>query len=72
MSKKKSFLEEFKTFINQGSVMDLAVGMVIGAAFSKIVSSLVSDIIMPVIGLIAGGVDFTKLEIKIGGGGKEE
>ena len=59
------FVKEFKEFINKGSVMDLAVGMVIGAAFSKIVSSLVADIVMPVVGIIIGGVDFSDLVIKI-------
>lgn len=63
--RESSFVKEFKEFINQGSVMDLAVGMVIGSAFSKIVSSLVSDIIMPVVGLIGGGVDFSDLVITI-------
>ena len=66
MSKQKtSFIEEFKTFISQGSVMDLAVGIVIGSAFTKIVNSLVNDIIMPIVGLLAGGVDFTNLSITI-------
>ncbi len=66
MSKKKtSFIEEFKTFISQGSVMDLAVGIVIGSAFTKIVNSLVNDIIMPIVGLLAGGVNFTNLAITI-------
>ncbi|MBF1035778.1 MAG: large-conductance mechanosensitive channel protein MscL, partial [Candidatus Nanosynbacter sp.] len=56
---------EFKEFINRGSVLDLAVGVIIGGAFQKIISSLVSDIIMPLVGLIAGGVDFRNLEITI-------
>lgn len=59
------FVKEFKEFINQGSVMDLAVGMVIGTAFSKIVSSLVADIVMPVVGIILGGIDFSDLVITI-------
>ena len=63
--KKRSFIEEFKTFINRGSVMDLAIGVIIGAAFSAIVTSLVDDIIMPVVSLIGGGADFTKLSITI-------
>ena len=63
--RNSSFVKEFKEFINKGSVMDLAIGMVIGAAFSKIVSSLVADIIMPVVGLIGGGIDFTDLVITI-------
>ena len=56
---------EFKEFIAKGDVMDLAIGMVIGAAFTSIVTSLVNDIIMPVVGLLVGGVDFTNLEIVI-------
>lgn len=51
--------KEFKAFINQGSAIDLAVGVVIGAAFGKIVNSLVNDIIMPLVGLITGGADFS-------------
>lgn len=61
-AKENAVLKEFKEFINRGSVMDLAVGMVIGAAFTAIVTSLVNDIIMPVVGLVAGGVDFTGLK----------
>ncbi|MFN4145052.1 MAG: large-conductance mechanosensitive channel protein MscL [Runella sp.] len=56
-------LKEFKTFIAQGNVLDLAVGVVIGAAFGKITTSLVEDIINPILGLIIGGVDFAKLKI---------
>ncbi len=63
--KEHPVLKEFKEFINRGSVVDLAVGMVIGAAFTAIVSSLVNDIIMPIVGLIVGGVDFTSLAIRI-------
>jgi large conductance mechanosensitive channel len=59
-------LKEFKAFIMRGNVMDLAVAVIIGGAFGKIVSSLVNDIIMPVIGLIIGGVDFTGLAFTIG------
>ena len=65
-SKSKGIFEEFKTFIKRGNVIDLAVGVVIGGAFSTIVSSLVNDIIMPLIGVIIGGYDFTKLTIKVG------
>ncbi|UGB33113.1 large conductance mechanosensitive channel protein MscL [Metabacillus sp. B2-18] len=57
---------EFKKFAMKGNVLDLAVGVVIGAAFGKIVSSLVDDMIMPLVGLLMGGVDFTKLTVKIG------
>jgi large conductance mechanosensitive channel len=60
-SKEKKVLKEFKTFIMRGNVLDLAVGIIIGAAFGKIVSSLVNDIIMPPIGLLLGKVDFTNL-----------
>jgi large conductance mechanosensitive channel len=56
-------LQEFRTFIAKGNVLDLAVGVVIGAAFGKITTSLVEDIINPILGLIIGGVDFTQLKI---------
>lgn len=59
MSNKKSMLNEFKEFILRGNVIDLAVGVIIGAAFQSIVSSLVKDIISPLIGVITGGVDFS-------------
>jgi len=59
-------LKEFKTFIMRGSVMDLAVGVIIGGAFGKIVSSLVSDILMPLIGLVIGGIDFSGLAFTLG------
>jgi large conductance mechanosensitive channel len=59
-------IKEFKEFIMRGNVMDLAVAVIIGGAFGKIVSSLVSDIIMPLIGLIIGGVDFSGLAFTIG------
>ena len=57
---------EFKEFINKGSVLDLAVGVIIGAAFGKIVSSLTDDILMPFIGWITGGVDFSNKFILLG------
>ena len=56
---------EFKKFIARGNVIDLAVGVVVGSAFSKIVSSLVDNIIMPLVGIIIGGIDFTKLSFTI-------
>ena len=59
-------LNEFKKFISKGNVVDLAVGVVVGGAFSKIVPSLVNDIIMPLIGVIIGGIDFTNLSLKVG------
>ncbi|MFT7147394.1 MAG: large conductance mechanosensitive channel, partial [Yoonia sp.] len=52
-------LNEFKSFIAKGNVMDMAVGIIIGAAFTAIVASLVGDLINPIIGLVSGGVDFT-------------
>ncbi len=60
-------LNEFKTFIAKGNAIDLAVGVVIGAAFGKIVSSLVDDVIMPPIGLILGRVDFSQLFVSLDG-----
>ena len=58
--------KEFKEFISKGNVLDLAVGVIVGGAFGKIVTSLVDDIIMPIIGLIIGGIDFSRLSLKIG------
>lgn len=57
---------EFKKFALKGNVLDLAVGVVIGTAFGKIVSSLVNDIIMPLVGLLMGGIDFTNLTVNVG------
>ena len=72
MGKKKELLEkgnkslnEFKEFISKGNVIDLAVGVIIGGAFGKIVTSVVNDILMPLIGIVIGGIDFTGLTIKI-------
>ena len=59
-------VDDFKAFVMRGNVVDLAVGVIIGAAFGKIVTSLVNDIFMPIIGMIIGNIDFTTLEIKIG------
>ena len=61
----KKILKEFKEFISKGNVIDMAVGVIIGSAFSKIVSSLVNDVIMPLLGIIIGGIDFTKLTITL-------
>ncbi len=58
-------MKEFKEFAMRGNVMDMAIGIILGGAFGKIVSSLVSDVIMPPIGLILGGVDFSKLSMTI-------
>jgi large conductance mechanosensitive channel len=57
------FISEFKTFAMKGNVVDMAVGIIIGGAFGKIVSSFVSDIIMPPIGVLVGGVDFAELKV---------
>jgi large conductance mechanosensitive channel len=62
-----SMSSEFKEFIMKGNVMDLAVGVIIGAAFGKIVDSLVNDIIMPIVGKITGGVDFSNMYIPLNG-----
>jgi len=59
-------LSEFKAFIARGNVMDLAVGVIIGAAFGKIVSSLTDDVIMPLIGFLNGGIDFTNKFVVLG------
>lgn len=61
----KKFKKEFKEFIQRGSVLDLAVGMIMGTAFNSIVTSLVNDIIMPIIGILIGGLHFKGLSIKI-------
>jgi large conductance mechanosensitive channel len=60
-------IDEFKAFAMKGNVVDLAVAVIIGAAFGKIVSSLVEDIVMPLIGLLLGGVDFSGLSYTLGG-----
>jgi large conductance mechanosensitive channel len=63
-----SLTKEFKEFAVRGNVMDMAVGVIIGGAFGKIVSSLVTDVLMPPIGKLTGGVDFAELFVVIGGG----
>ena len=72
MRKKKELLEkgskslnEFKEFISKGNVIDLAVGVIIGGAFGKIVTSVVNDILMPLIGIVIGGINFTGLTFRI-------
>ena len=62
------FISEFKEFAMKGNVMDMAVGVIIGGAFGKIVSSLVDDILMPLVGVVTGNVDFTKLQFAFGEG----
>ena len=66
LKKSKGFINEFKTFIKRGNVLDLAVGVIIGGAFGTIVSSLVDDILMPIVGVIIGGHDFSNLSITVG------
>ncbi|MGG7072881.1 large-conductance mechanosensitive channel protein MscL [Campylobacter sp. 9BO] len=60
-----SFISEFKDFAMKGNVVDMAVGVVIGGAFGKIVSSLVADVIMPIVGVLTGGVNFTDLKFTL-------
>ena len=62
---KKGFFKEFKEFISKGNIVDMAVGVIIGGAFGKIVTSLVNDIVMPPIGLAIGGVNFSELKAVI-------
>ena len=62
------FISEFKEFAMKGNVMDMAVGVIIGGAFGKIVSSLVNDVLMPLIGKVTGGVSFTDLFVTLGDG----
>lgn len=65
--KAHSFFGEFKTFITRGNVIDLAVGVIIGGAFQKIINSLVNDMIMPVVGLFTGGIDFNNRFLALDG-----
>lgn len=64
-SEVKNMIKEFKEFISRGNVMDLAVGVIIGGAFGQIIASLVDDILMPIIGILLGGVNFTELKYVI-------
>ena len=65
MKKAKGFIAEFKEFISRGNVIDLAVGVIIGSAFTAIVNSLVNDMVMPLIGWMFGGINFTDLKYVI-------
>ena len=65
--KKNSFLAEFKTFIARGNVMDMAVGVIIGGAFSGITTSLVNDIAMPILGIFTGSISFAALSVTVNG-----
>lgn len=69
--KSNGFINEFKIFIARGNVMDLAVGVIIGNAFSKIVTSLTNNILMPLVGVVVGGFDFSKLSYTFNAWGKE-
>ena len=62
------FISEFKEFAMKGNVLDMAVGVIIGGAFGKIVSSLVDDVLMPLVGMVTGNIDFTSLAFQIGEG----
>ncbi len=66
LKKGENTLKEFKEFISKGNIVDMAIGVIIGSAFGKIVTSLVNDIFMPIIGVIIGGLDFSNLSIKVG------
>lgn len=66
MNKISKSVSEFSSFISRGNVVDMAVGVIVGGAFGKIVTSLVNDVLMPLIGIVLGGLDFTSLSIKIG------
>ena len=63
----KKFISEFKEFISKGDVMSMAVGIIIGGAFTAIVNSLVGDVITPLLGIIIGGIDFTGIKVTFGG-----
>ena len=65
--KEENIIKEFKEFISKGNVMDLAVGVIIGGAFGKIVTSLVNDVIMPIIGILTGGINFADRFINLSG-----
>ena len=67
-----SFIQEFKAFAMKGNVMDMAVGVIIGGAFGKIVTSLVHDVLMPLVSLATGGIDFTNLFVNLSGSDKYE
>ena len=66
MSKASGFLTEFKTFIARGNVMDMAVGVIIGGAFSNITNSLIDDVVMPSLGIFTNSISFADLEVEVG------
>ncbi len=65
VEKGNKTIKEFKAFISKGNIIDMAVGVIIGTAFSKIVTSLVNDLLMPLLGIVIGGLDFTNLTLKV-------
>ncbi len=65
MEKKKGIIQEFKEFISRGNVIDLAVGVIMGSSFTAIVNSIVNDLVMPIVGIIFGGINFTTLRIVV-------
>ena len=65
-NKRSGFFAEFKTFIARGNVMDLAVGVIIGGAFSNITNSLINDIVMPLLGILTGSISFSELSVQVG------
>ena len=65
-SKLKKGANDFKDFISRGNVVDMAVGVIVGGAFGKIIASLVDDLLMPLIGIVLGGIDFSNLSAKVG------
>ena len=65
VEKGNKTLKEFKDFISKGNIIDMAVGVIIGTAFSKIVTSLVNDLLMPILGIVIGGLDFTNLTLHV-------
>ena len=66
LNKIKKGVSDFKQFISRGNVVDMAVGVIVGGAFGKIVTSLVNDILMPIVGVFLGGLNFTNLSVKVG------
>lgn len=67
MNKRKGFIKEFQAFIMRGNVMDMAIGVIVGGAFQKIITSLVDDIIMPLISKLTGGIDFSNWFVSLDG-----
>ena len=64
--KDNKMMKEFKTFISRGNVVDMAVGVVVGGAFTAIINSVVNDVFMPIVGMITGGVNFSELKVTVG------